>query len=691
MSSRERVQRAGLGVVDWFVPAESKQDPDARRRCNLTVISALGLGYLAIPLLILNWQMVGHLGGTGVAFIASMTFLSLCALFLRLGMEQRWVGALITLDMLLALTAMTYFNGGVRSASLIWMIPIPLVGHLLVGRWFGLVCAVLGALKLAGFYVAHVKGISFPTELSQEETLLWHIVGGISSLLFVAGLGWYFEQERYRADQASRASDERLRMVVANADVLLLSLDAEGVIQLAVGKSVSGDGADATSLQSRSIFDVFPEEHEASFREALAGKTVTFESSVEGRDLQTSLAPVFTEAVQTSGVTCLSVDVTRRKQMEESVALSERMASLGLLAAGVGHEINNPLTYILGSIEFALEELQGSESAASEDLLESLRDAKEGAERVREIVSDLRLFARSEAEEEGSFHIGQVIERAITMASHEINHRARLVTEFAKTPRVMGIEGQLGQVILNLLVNAAQAIPPGSYEDNEISVRTAQRGESHVVIEIRDSGQGISPEVRSRLFEPFFTTKSATGTGLGLSISHRIVSSMGGTIEVESPREGGSLFRVVLPAVVGYKTPPIPDEAAGVSSAVKAAKILVVDDQVAVLRVLQRMLHEHDVIVASSGREALEKIGEQQFDLILCDLMMPDMTGIAVYESIRETRPELAERMAFMTGGVFTERAHEFLNERPERQLSKPFSPNDIRAFVERRLESLPV
>ncbi|MCP4447142.1 MAG: response regulator [Myxococcales bacterium] len=369
-----------------------------------------------------------------------------------------------------------------------------------------------------------------------------------------------------------------------------------------------------------------------------------------------------------------------RKKMENSIALSDRMASLGISATGVGHEINNPLTYVFGSIDFVIEELEPKGAKAPASLVSPLLDAKEGAERVRDIVTDLCLFARPASELEAEIELSAVIRQAITMASHEVSLRARLVTEFGDTPPVVGVEGQFGQVVLNLLVNAAQAIAPGAYDIDKISLRTYRRDHDKVVIEIGDTGAGLSPAALARLFEPFFTTKSATGTGLGLSISHRIVEAMGGTIEVESEEPQGTTFRAVLPSVEEDSLPAARKKPSERISSPGVANILVVDNQSAVLDLLVRIL----------GREALELIEKQDFNLVLCDLMMPDITGTEVHEQLRRTDPEQARRMAFITGGVSTEGAQEFLDSHSSAFLPKPFSANSLRALIAKQLE-LPV
>jgi PAS domain S-box-containing protein len=251
-------------------------------------------------------------------------------------------------------------------------------------------------------------------------------------------------------------------------------------------------------------------------------------------------------------------DLTERKRLEAQVVMADRLASVGRLAAAVGHEINNPLAYVTANLALALERL-GDPNAPGpipshpaeqlSDVLEMLREAREGADRVRHIVRDLKVFSRGETEERTRVDPRRVIDSCANMARGEIRLRARLVKSYGETPPVLANEARLGQVLLNLLVNAAHAIPEGDPEGNEIRVATRSDDRGRVVIEVRDTGAGIPDEVKRRLFEPFFTTKGAgKGTGLGLSICQSIVTALGGEIGFESRLGQGTSFYVILPA-----------------------------------------------------------------------------------------------------------------------------------------------
>ncbi|MGB8932409.1 MAG: ATP-binding protein, partial [Anaeromyxobacteraceae bacterium] len=224
-----------------------------------------------------------------------------------------------------------------------------------------------------------------------------------------------------------------------------------------------------------------------------------------------------------------------------------KMASLGQLAAGVAHEINNPLAYVLANVGFSLG--LARDASPSSELVQSLEGALNGIERIRRVVRDLSTFARPDDEGATPFaDVAEAVRTSSMIAQTELRHRARLELDVQDVPLVSGSPHRIGQVLLNLLINAAQAIPAGRVEENEVKVSVRPAGDHRVLIEVRDTGEGIDPAVLPRIFDPFFTTKPiGVGTGIGLSICHGIVTNLGGEISVESRRGGGSVFRVLLP------------------------------------------------------------------------------------------------------------------------------------------------
>lgn len=372
-------------------------------------------------------------------------------------------------------------------------------------------------------------------------------------------------------------------------------------------------------------------------------------------------------------------ETTQRKQMEAQLAQSDRLASVGMLAAGVAHEINNPLVYIINNISYVLEHLP----QADKQLSDALREASSGAMRVRDIVSDLKTFARSDGEQIAPIDVCSLVDSVIKVAHNEIRHRAQLVRDYHKVPPVMA-NARLGQVFLNLLINAAHAIPEGDAARNQIRVAVELRGET-VVIEVGDTGVGIDPERLPRIFDPFYTTKPVgTGTGLGLSICANIAKSFNGQITVESTLGRGSAFRVLLPAAPENEAEAKARSHHPGHAPHRTRDILVVDDDVFVARCIRRLLRpHHNVALATSGRDGLQMLKEAAYDLVFCDVMMPEMTGMEFYRSVQEQLPEMAERIVFITGGAFTAEAHALLNEVTNPCIKKPFSPEDLYNVLE--------
>jgi CheY-like chemotaxis protein len=344
----------------------------------------------------------------------------------------------------------------------------------------------------------------------------------------------------------------------------------------------------------------------------------------------------------------------------------------------------------MANLEFSLRDVaelskQIGSSRTLQDLQEQLSDAREASERVRQIVRDLRILSRGEDEERGPVDVRRVMESTLRMAWNEIRHRARLVKDYQVVPLVEASEARLGQVFLNIVMNAAQAMTEGPVDKNLLRITTGTRG-SRVVVEIGDTGPGIAPDVMKRLFTPFVTTKPVgTGTGLGLSICERIVSELGGEIEVDT-KPGDTVFRIVLPPALSEAEAPKP-AALEAATAVRRGKVLTVDDEPMILKAVRRTLAgEHDVVTVSRAQEALDLVrGGERYDVILCDLMMPELSGIDFFTELLGFAPDQAKAVIFITGGAFTPRSREFLDGVPNQRVEKPFGPVHLRALVNDR------
>jgi PAS domain S-box-containing protein len=502
------------------------------------------------------------------------------------------------------------------------------------------------------------------------------------------------------AEEALRVSEERFRSLVNSMDDVVYTLDRNQRCDGVYGRWIESEGLTAEQLIGKTVRDrVGPEAAdrlEAASARALAGERVVCEWSYQAangiRHFHTSFSPREGRPGEITGVVSVGREITEQRKLQEQLQVSDRMASVGTLAAGIAHEINNPLSSVLANLEFALRDVteltkESPEPARLSTVTHELTDAHEAAERVRRIVQDLRILSRADSEERQAVDAERVMESAVRIALNEIRHRARLFRDYMKVPPVLASESRLGQVFLNILVNAAQALQEGEAERNEIRITTRQDGDQ-VVVGIGDTGPGIPAEILKHLFTPFFTTKPVgVGMGLGLSICHRIISGYGGRIDVETEVGKGTWFRIRLPVALSpvktrHVTPVV------VVKAPRRGRVLVIDDEPMVTRAIRRTLSdEHEVVTVDRARRGLEMIQTgDHFDVILCDLMMPEMSGIELHAELQKHAPRYASSMIFLTGGAFTPRAREFLEKMPNRWVEKPFDVAELRKLVNRRV-----
>ncbi len=534
--------------------------------------------------------------------------------------------------------------------------------------------------------IVGASGDTVPVEASALRNVVFD--GARAGLFFAIDLS-----ARRAAETALEQSEDTNRALLQVLPDLLLWCSKEGrildvrvgsehsdarLLERLVGTDVFGLTSALPNLRVETITEGFRLMQEAIHTGEL--RLFEFSSDVFGpqRDYECRFLPR-----ESREVLVIVRDVTARKAIERQLAISERMATVGSVAAGVAHEINNPLTFIVANVGLALEELDRAEQGGTPPdpvaLRQLLSDARSGADRVQRIAGDLRMFARAaDDEQRHPTDLRVVVDSAIQMTITELRQRARIVRIDDGSQPVLIDASRLAQVFANLLRNAAQAIAQGAPESNEIRVRFAVEG-ARQLVEISDTGVGIAAQSLPHVFEPFYTTTSpGLGTGLGLSLCQRFVTQVGGEIEVRSELGVGSTFRVLIPLDTARASTVAPAPAAETGPS-EPARILIVDDEPMVARALKRALHDHDVHVAGSGAQALEELARGRFDLVLCDVTMPGLGGLEVRA---RAEPLMRDRFLFITGGALTPAVRDAMEEHPDRFLAKPINLQELRAAI---------
>jgi PAS domain S-box-containing protein len=502
------------------------------------------------------------------------------------------------------------------------------------------------------------------------------------------------QSERDRVESALAQSEERFHSVVQGAPdgvailrgATILYLNPRAARLLGVATPEAGIGRMITEFIHPDETQIAAGRIRELLRTGLAPETPhEYRSrSLDGRDLTVEISSIRIDFDGGPAVLAFARDVTYRKALEGRVAQAERLSALGVLSAGVAHEINNPLAYVLLNLEF-IEQAVGAlpDGPVRDTLLRRAQEAQHGAERVASIVRDLRTFARDDASSRSPVNVEKTLEAAISMASAELEKRARLVRRFDEVAHVLGNPARLEQVFVNLLTNAAQALPEGGPEKNVVTL-TIFEDERTVYVGVSDTGSGMSDDVMRQIFDPFFTTKPpGVGTGLGLPICQGIVRAHGGAIDVASTPGQGSTFTVTLPRAEEGATAAGQDHPTGSRQRAHRGRVLIVDDDVNVGRTLSIALQPvHDITVVTSGQEALAELHAARFsggyDAILCDVLMPGMTGSELFDRARSELPGLEARFIFMSGGLFLGGAAELAKKSHNRVLEKPFDLDDV-------------
>lgn len=391
-------------------------------------------------------------------------------------------------------------------------------------------------------------------------------------------------------------------------------------------------------------------------------------------------------------------DVTGERQVQTKMLQTEKMAAVGQLVSGIAHELNNPLTAIMGYAQLLLEH------KLKENQLEQAKKVHQEAERARRIVKNLLYFGRDNKPQRSQVDINEVIERALALRSYELKvENIRVTCELAQDlPRTMADPYQLQQVILNLLINAEQALV-GDRGQGHVSLRTRRiphsealppgRGRNErIVIEIADDGPGIPSEIAYRVFDPFFTTKPpGVGTGLGLSIVYGIVHQHGGEVTVDSQPGLGAKFSIEIPVtgIRGNSLENPPSKQLGRTASARG-RILVIEDEQTVAQLIVDVLGEegHQVDAVLDSKEGLSRISRDSYDLVVCDLRMPGLDGPGLYNSLERANSPMRKRVLFVTGDTLGQRTLEFLLPRKLPYLAKPFLVEELKLAVHELLNA---
>ena len=370
---------------------------------------------------------------------------------------------------------------------------------------------------------------------------------------------------------------------------------------------------------------------------------------------------------------------------QEQLIQSEKLSAVGQFVAGVAHELNNPLTAVVGYSELL------QDMSTDVKMRENLDRITKSAHRCHKIVHSLLSFARQHAPERKLVQLHSVVDEVLEIMAYDLRtSNVTIVREFASSlPPIMADAHQLQQIFVNILSNARQAIEPVQ-RDGRIVVRTRRAGES-VVIEFQDNGPGIKPEHLARIFDPFFTTKPVgKGTGLGLSLCYGLIQEHGGKISARSERGEGATFSIELPVAAAVPASMMLRKDGSIAPFSGAERppsgksVLVVDDEPWILELAGDLARAegHSVETAGGGEQALEKISQRIFDVIVSDWKMPGLSGIGLYEHLRAVEPTAAKKMVFMTGDVVSDTFQDFLREHQLTCLSKPFARGEFRAAL---------
>lgn len=541
--------------------------------------------------------------------------------------------------------------------------------HQFVAAWSWPLCDTDGAvLGTIGLYFSEIRDI---TEPEREVMERW--------ASFFAPL----MDQRLR-DQKRRSRMEQWEELLDSSRVVLLECDDDGrVTELRCGAS-SEDAESFEHLQGAVLAEAVESSERSQFEEAMAqametGDPVYLDAvalRIDGDRYwwQISASPTPSLDGSASGLLVMAMDITGTRRLRHQIAHNARIQSLNNFAAGVAHEINNPLGYIGANADFIQAQLRRREAGQSSsdlgEVLEALDDVKTGVSRIQTIVADLNAYT-SENDRRGSLSVSDAIDTMLDLLKIEVGDDFEVELSLQDGLSVFGNETRFLQVLLNPCQNAVRAMREGGKPPHRLSI-SSRLANSRVTIEIEDNGPGMSAEVRQQIFDAFFTTHPADeGTGLGLAIVKDIVEEMNGTATVDSTVDEGTTFCLEFPEAESAGERQL-DQGLVLD---RRLAILIVDDDPLLIAALRRMVGDaHDLEFAHSADEALGHLeSHDDFDAVLVDLMMPDIDGVQFVQRLGVELPHLVERVAFITGGITDESVRQYLQSVETPLYYKPF------------------
>jgi signal transduction histidine kinase/CheY-like chemotaxis protein len=513
-----------------------------------------------------------------------------------------------------------------------------------------------------------------------------------------------------RAETKWRQVEAELRSVLDSVAAGVLLIDISGRIRFSSARFGQFFGIDGRTLAKISEFKDLEERLAGCLRDpqvfSAPWKSFVDGAGVPGHDelemmrparrvLERFFRPVLDAEGRPLGWLELFSDVTSERQIQSKLLRTEKMAALGQLVSGIAHELNNPLTAIMGYAQLLLGH------GLNPSQLSEARNVYHEAERARRIVKNLLYFARENRSERVRTDLNEVIERTLALRSYELRvENIAVHCDLARDlPKTMADPYQLQQVVLNLVVNAEQSLLEGRGQGH-VWIRTShsirggiQPGAGRIFLEISDDGPGVAPEIASRIFDPFFTTKpSGVGTGLGLSIVYGIVQQHGGEVTFESEPGAGAKFLVEFPVIAvpaeleqaAHSAPAAPQPRAAV-----IGRILVVEDEPTVAQLIVDVLREegHQVEAVLDSEAGLTRISRSEYDLVVCDVRMPRLDGPAFYDALVRTGSATQRRILFVTGDTMASRTLDFLEPNRLPYLAKPFLVEELKHAVNRILD----